>query len=49
MWDNSIAVGLSEIGWNGVEWIDLARDMDKYWVLVSMFVNLFLPQMLGCP
>jgi hypothetical protein len=28
-WEDSIKVNLQEIGWRGVEWIDLAQDMDS--------------------
>jgi hypothetical protein len=32
-------VNLQEIGWRGVEWIDLAQDMDSWWVLVNTVMN----------
>lgn len=28
-----------EIGWEGVEWIDLAQDCDKLWAAVHTVMN----------
>jgi hypothetical protein len=28
-WDDEIKIELREIGWEGVEWIHLAQDMDR--------------------
>jgi len=28
-WENNIEMSPQEIGWDGVDWIDLARDRDK--------------------
>jgi hypothetical protein len=32
-WVDSIKMDLREIGWDGMDWIDLARDRD-YWKLL---------------
>jgi hypothetical protein len=32
-----------EIGWNGVDWVDMAQDRDQWTVLVNMVVNLQVP------
>jgi hypothetical protein len=32
-WEDIIKMGLKEIGWKGVDWIDLAQDRDKYGLL----------------
>jgi hypothetical protein len=29
-----------EPGWNGMDWIDLAQDRDKYMALVNMVMDL---------
>ena len=29
-----------EIGWEGMDWIHLAEDGDKWWALVNMVMNL---------
>jgi hypothetical protein len=34
---------LREIGWDGVDWIDLAQDRDQWRVLVNMVMNLRVP------
>jgi hypothetical protein len=31
---------LREIEWGGVDWIDLARDRDRWWVLVNTVMDL---------
>jgi hypothetical protein len=31
---------LREIGWEGVEWIQLPQDRDKWWTLVKQGMNL---------
>jgi hypothetical protein len=28
-WEDNIKMDLREIGWGGVEWIDLSQDMDQ--------------------
>jgi hypothetical protein len=28
-WEDNIRMNLREIGWGGMDWIDLAQDMDK--------------------
>jgi hypothetical protein len=32
-----------EIGWNGMDWIDLAEDKDQWRVLVNNVMNLRVP------
>jgi hypothetical protein len=34
---------LREIGWDGVNWIDLAQDMDQWKTLVNTVMNLRIP------
>jgi hypothetical protein len=34
---------LREIRWNGVDWIDMAQDRDKWRALVSTALNLHVP------
>jgi hypothetical protein len=34
---------LREIGWGGMDWIDLAQDRDQWRALVSMIMNLWVP------
>jgi hypothetical protein len=32
-----------EIGWGGMDWIDLAQDRDQWRALVNMAMNLWVP------
>jgi hypothetical protein len=34
---------LREIGWDGIDWIDLAQDRDQWRALVNMVMNLWVP------
>jgi hypothetical protein len=34
---------LREIGWGGIDWIDLAQDRDQWRALVNMITNLWIP------
>jgi hypothetical protein len=34
---------LREIGWDGMDWIDLAQDRDQWRALVNTVINLLVP------
>jgi hypothetical protein len=34
---------LRKIGWDGLDWIDLAQDRDQWRALVNMVMNLRVP------
>jgi hypothetical protein len=36
-------MALREIGWGGMNWIDLAQDRDQWRSLVNMVMNLQVP------
>jgi hypothetical protein len=42
-WVNNIKMDLREIGWDAVDWIDLAQDRDQWRALVNMVMNLRVP------
>jgi hypothetical protein len=42
-WEDNIRMDLREIGWGGVDWIDLARDRDQWRALVNTVMNLRVP------
>jgi hypothetical protein len=39
-WVDNIKMDLREIGWGGMNWIDLAQDRDQWRALVNMVINL---------
>jgi hypothetical protein len=40
---DNIKMDLLEIGWDGVDWIGLAQDRNKWTVLVNAVMNLRVP------
>jgi hypothetical protein len=40
---DNIKIDLLEIGWGGVDWIDVAQDRDKWRALVNAVINLRVP------
>jgi hypothetical protein len=40
---DNIKMDLGEIGWDGMDWIDLAEDRDQWRALVNMVMNLRVP------
>jgi hypothetical protein len=42
-WVNNIKMDLREIGWDGMNWIDLAQDKDQWRALVNTAMNLRVP------
>jgi hypothetical protein len=43
MWVDNIKIDLSEIGWSGMDWIDLAQDRDHWRATVNTVMNLQVP------
>jgi hypothetical protein len=41
--DENIEMDLREIGWGGMDWIDVAQDRDQWMALVSTVMNLRVP------
>jgi hypothetical protein len=41
-WVDNIKMDLREIGWDGVDWIDLVRDRDQWRALVNTVMNLWV-------
>jgi hypothetical protein len=39
-WVNNIKMDLTEIGWGGIDWIDLAQDRVQWRAIVSTVMNL---------
>jgi hypothetical protein len=42
-WEDSIKMGLKEIGWNLVTWINLSQCRDKWRDAVNIVMNLGVP------
>jgi hypothetical protein len=42
-WMDTIKMDLREMGWDGVDWINLAQDMDQWRAFVNTVMNLRVP------
>jgi hypothetical protein len=42
-WEDNIKMDLQEVGWGGVDWIDMAQDRDRWRAVVSAVMNLLVP------
>jgi hypothetical protein len=42
-WEDNSKMDLREIGWGGMDWIDLAQDRDQWRALVNTVMNLRVP------
>jgi hypothetical protein len=42
-WVDNIKMDLREIGWDGMDWIDLALDRDQWMALLNTVMNLRVP------
>jgi hypothetical protein len=42
-WVDNIKMDLKEIGWDGIDWIDLAQDRDQWRALMNAVMNLRVP------
>jgi hypothetical protein len=45
-WMDSVKLGLGEIGWDGMDWIGLTRNMDDWTALVNTVMNLLVPKII---
>ena len=41
--EDNIKMDLQDVGWRGMDWIDLAQDRDRWWALVNVVMNLWVP------
>jgi len=39
-WEDNIKMDLQEVGWWGMDWIDLAQDRDRWQALANAVMNL---------
>jgi hypothetical protein len=42
-WVDDIKMDLGEIGWDGMDWIEMAQDRDQWRVLVNKVMNVWVP------
>jgi hypothetical protein len=42
-WEDNIKMDLKEVGWGGMDWIDMAQDRDSWRAVVSEVMNLRVP------
>ena len=42
-WEDNIKMDFQEVGYVGMDWIELAQDRDRWWVLVNAVMNLLVP------
>jgi hypothetical protein len=42
-WVDNIKIYIRRIGWDGVDWIDLAQDREQWGALVNTVMNLRVP------
>jgi hypothetical protein len=46
-WEHNIKIVLGEIGWDGMDWINLAQNRDQWPALVNTIMNFRVPQIAG--
>jgi hypothetical protein len=39
-WEDNIKADLQEVGCGGMDWIEPAKDRDRWWVLLNVVMNL---------
>jgi hypothetical protein len=42
-WEDNIKMDVREIGWGGVDWIELAQDRDQWRALLNRVMNIRVP------
>jgi hypothetical protein len=38
-WEDNIKMDLQEVGWGGMDWIDMAQDRDRWRAVVNAVMN----------
>jgi hypothetical protein len=42
-WEDNIKMDLQDVGWRGMDWIELAQDRDRWRALLNAVMNLRVP------
>jgi hypothetical protein len=42
-WEDNIKMDLQEVGWGGMDWVDMPQDRDRWRSLVNAVMNLWVP------
>jgi hypothetical protein len=42
-WEDNNEMDIQEVGWKGIEWIDLVQDRDRWWALVYVVMHFRVP------
>jgi hypothetical protein len=42
-WEDNIKMDLQDVGWEGMDWIDMAQDRDRWRAVVNAVMNLRVP------
>jgi hypothetical protein len=42
-WEDNIKMDLQEVGCEGMDWIELVHNRDRWWALVNAVMNLQVP------
>jgi hypothetical protein len=46
-WENNVKMYLQDVGWGGMDWIELTQNRDRWRALVNAVMNLCVPQNVG--
>jgi len=42
-WEDNSKMDLQEVGFGGLEWIDVSQDRDRWWALANAVMNFWVP------
>ena len=42
-WEDNIKIDLQKVGCGGIDWTELAQDIDRWWALGNTLINLRVP------
>ena len=45
--NDKIKMDLKELGWKGIEWIDLVQVKDRWWALMNAVMKFWVPKIWG--